>query len=92
MSRASLPPAGEFFLNEKEDNPVVLVSGGKDGAPRLWDLNAKDSGANPVVLRGHTEAIRALEISPNNHWLVTGSNDKTARLWLLQVKDLIICQ
>jgi nitric oxide dioxygenase len=22
------PPAGEFFLDEKEDNPVVLLSGG----------------------------------------------------------------
>jgi nitric oxide dioxygenase len=37
MSRASLPPAGEFFLNEKEDNPVVLVSGGV-GLPPMVSL------------------------------------------------------
>ena len=31
----------------------------------------------------------AVGISPDNHWLVAGSDDKTARLWRLQVKDLI---
>ncbi|MBV8576477.1 MAG: nitric oxide dioxygenase, partial [Acetobacteraceae bacterium] len=29
------PPAGEFFLNEKEDNPVVLLSGGVGLTPVL---------------------------------------------------------
>lgn len=29
------PPAGEFFLDEKEDNPVVLVSGGVGLTPLL---------------------------------------------------------
>jgi WD40 repeat protein len=31
----------------------------------------------------------AVAISPDNRWLVTGSDDGTARLWLLQVDDLI---
>ena len=34
-------------------------------------------------------SVSAVGISPDNHWLVTASSDKTARLWLLQVKDLI---
>ena len=42
-----------------------------------------------VVLRGHEEEVSAVGISPDNHWLVTGSADQTARLWPLQVKDLI---
>jgi nitric oxide dioxygenase len=29
------PPAGEFFLNEKEDNPVVLLSGGVGLTPMI---------------------------------------------------------
>jgi WD40 repeat protein len=33
--------------------------------------------------------LQAVAISPDNHWVVTGSGDKTARLWLLQVEDLI---
>ena len=28
-------------------------------------------------------------ISPDNRWVVTGSSDQTARLWLLQMKDLM---
>jgi hypothetical protein len=33
--------------------------------------------------------IRTLAISPDSRWVVTGSDDKTARLWLLQVNDLV---
>ena len=54
-----------------------------------WDLTAKDPAASPVVLRGHEYVVNAVVISPDNHWLVTSSEDGTARLWLLQVNDLI---
>jgi WD40 repeat protein len=27
--------------------------------------------------------------SPDNRWVVTGSGDSTARLWLLQIEDLL---
>jgi WD40 repeat protein len=40
-----------------------------------------------VVLRGHDRAVTAVGISPDNHWLVTGSGDSTARLWDLTAKD-----
>ena len=39
------------------------------------------------MLQGHESGILALEISSDNHWLVTGSMDKTARLWDLRAKD-----
>jgi WD40 repeat protein len=42
-----------------------------------------------VVVRGHDEPVNAMAISPDNRWVVTGSEDRTARLWLLQMKDLI---
>jgi len=38
-------------------------------------------------LRGHDDSVSAVAISPDNHWLVTGSWDRTARLWDLTAKD-----
>jgi len=43
-------------------------------------------GGRPLV---HSNSLTAVAISPDNHWLVTGSADKTVRLWLLQMRDLI---
>jgi hypothetical protein len=39
------------------------------------------------VLRGHEGAVDAVAISPDNHWLVTASVDRTARLWDLTAKN-----
>ena len=41
-----------------------------------------------MVLWGHDGGVRAVAISPDSRWVVTGGQDGTARLWLLQVKDL----
>lgn len=32
-------------------------------------------------MRGHTEAVNALAISSNGQWLISGSQDKTLRIW-----------
>ena len=40
-----------------------------------------------MVLRGHDGPVNAVAISPDNRWVVTGSLDKTARLWDLSAKD-----
>ena len=60
-----------------------------DNTARVWDLSADDPGVNPVVLRGHGAQVNAVAISSDNHWVVTASSDDTARLWLLQVENLI---
>jgi WD40 repeat protein len=43
---------------------------------------------NPVVLRGHEGPVYRVAVSPDKRWVVTGSEDHTARLWLFQVNDL----
>ena len=38
-------------------------------------------------MRGHDGDVRTVAISPDNHWVVTGSWDGTARLWDLRAGD-----
>ena len=40
-----------------------------------------------MVLRGHDGPVTAVAISADNRWVVTGSDDNTARLWDLGAKD-----
>jgi WD40 repeat protein len=53
----------------------------------LWDLSAPAQQAPPLVLTGHQKYIRTIAFSPDSRWLVTGSEDRTARLWNLNQID-----
>ena len=57
------------------------------GTLRLWDLTRADPFAEPMFLARHFGGILAMSISPDNHWLITGSGDNTARLWDLTRVD-----
>ena len=48
---------------------------------------AKDPAANPRMLQGHQNSVFVVNFSPDNHWMVTGSQDSTAQLWDLTAKD-----
>jgi hypothetical protein len=48
-----------------------------------------DPAAQPVVLKGHAGWVSSVAFSPDNRWVVTGSWDNSARLWLLQIQDLL---
>jgi WD40 repeat protein len=70
------------------DNHWVMT-GSYDGTARLLDLRAKHPAADAVILQGSRgRFVDAVAMSPDSHWVVT-FRDKTARLWLLQVNDLI---
>ncbi|HEY6139633.1 MAG TPA: WD40 repeat domain-containing protein [Thermoanaerobaculia bacterium] len=55
----------------------TLASGSYDFTIRLWDV---PSGQQRKVITGHTETVVTLEYTPDGR-LVSGSDDKTARLW-----------
>jgi WD40 repeat protein len=70
----------------ESDHGNWLATGSEDGTVQLWDLNALDPAANPLVLAGHTAAIKTLGFTPDGRWLATGSLDHTVRVWDMLAK------
>ncbi|MBD2122585.1 NB-ARC domain-containing protein [Trichocoleus sp. FACHB-262] len=73
-----------------------LASGHEDQTVRLWDFNAIDSDASrsltyPLkkIFRGHTNRIFGVAFTPDSQTLVTGSLDRTIKLWNVQTGECL---
>src|SRR5262249_49240170 len=66
-----------------------LATVGLAGTTRLWDLSADNPAEASVLLRGHSGSVRAVAISPDGRWLITGSDDQTILLRDLRIEALI---
>ncbi|KXT05771.1 hypothetical protein AC578_1023 [Pseudocercospora eumusae] len=55
-----------------------LFSGGIDNEIKVWDLRMKKV---QYTLKGHTDTITSLEISPDTQSLLSNSHDSTVRTW-----------
>jgi WD40 repeat protein len=55
-----------------------LVSGGRDGTVKLWDLG---TGKCLTTLRGHTDTVETVAYSPDGKQILSASRDRTLRLW-----------
>jgi WD40 repeat protein/serine/threonine protein kinase len=58
-----------------------VVTGGTDGAVRLWDV---ESGRELNYLRGHSGEVYGVALAPDGRAAVSGGLDGTARLWDLE--------
>jgi WD40 repeat protein len=75
-----------------------IVSGSADNTLRRWKLDEEAIDARSIVkgepigepFVGHEDWVRSVVISPDGNLIVSGSKDKTVRLWDLEGK--LICQ
>ena len=76
------PVAGRFLHLEVQAVAAVGVRGEEafvdDNTIKMWDL----ATGRPVrTLKGHTGPIRSIAFSPDGRRLVSGSWDRTVKLW-----------
>ena len=74
----------------------ILISGSTDSTVRIWNLDTMEPG---YVFSGHTSTVRSLRIvepvldrttgtyQPPHRLVVTGSRDRTLRVWKLPQKE-----
>lgn len=55
-----------------------IVSASEDYAVRIWDA---ESGAELMVLKGHTSVVNSASFSPDGKCIVSASSDSTIRIW-----------
>ena len=74
----------DFFTEVKFETPV-----GKSVSSPAIPKQATKRGESPLVLKGHTSTVRAVDFNPNGKTVVSGSDDKSVKLWDAQSGRLL---
>jgi len=56
----------------------ILVTGSPERIVRIWDTR---QGKQVLKLTGHSDNVRALIVSEDGKWVISGSSDSSIKLW-----------
>ncbi|KAG8689159.1 hypothetical protein FRC09_012539 [Ceratobasidium sp. 395] len=93
VQSVAFSPDGSRILSGSYGREIsfgLFSSWGEESATILgWDTRTGEAVLGPLELRGHTDSIICLVFSPDCSRIVTGSSDKTLRLWDTETGQMI---
>ena len=64
------------------NDPRILLSGSEDNTAMVWKMSSDYSSVTSVTtLEGHSDSIHSVAFHPKNDFVVTVSEDFTAKIW-----------
>ncbi|RPD82176.1 WD40 repeat-like protein [Lentinus tigrinus ALCF2SS1-7] len=95
MSRQAFSGDSPSTSGSGGDNLRFMFTGSQDRTIKMWDLSsvplaADDEGAHAVKCKSltthkaHDKDINSLDVAPNDRLLVSGSQDRTAKVWEIE--------
>lgn len=85
MSKISSRNDGISFVSVNFQDAVHVVSGGLDNTLKHYDLNTNTD----TTIGTHNDAVKCVEHAPKINGILTGSWDKTVKLWDTRDKDCV---
>ena len=74
------------------ENGPNIATGSADSSVRVWSLNPELEFQQSIVLGKHEERVNCVAYHPLGHYLATSSDDKTWRLWNIELKKELLLQ
>jgi len=77
-------------IDIRDDHRWLITTRGANNV-RLWDTASSHPSSTPIIpsgpiiLSGHEGSVSTVTVSPDSRWLVTTSDDGTARVWDLSM-------
>jgi WD40 repeat protein len=68
----------------------MLVTGGFDNRVVVWELPKKDRAVVKYRMKGHSDAVETVALSPDGQFIVSGSRDDTLRVWDVATGKVLI--
>ncbi|QRV93413.1 WD repeat-containing protein [Ceratobasidium sp. AG-Ba] len=92
LSLDEADPKSSIYAVATDPAGSVIAAGGPERVVRIWDPRIGLNGGEArclSALRGHTDNIRAILISEDGRYVLTGSSDASIKLWSLPMRRCI---